>query len=132
MHFLTNEEREKWIEDYVERETAVARKRIQDAKTAMMKEQEHMENVEKGRLTTTKPEITFEEMLNDIGDSLSDLPSSNDEEDGEDEDDDEKDTGHGKLSEDDEPGWVTGTISNTVQHRMARFRQMQLSLDELT
>jgi len=25
-HFLSNEEKEKWIEDYVERETAVARK----------------------------------------------------------------------------------------------------------
>jgi len=28
-HCLWNEEREKWIEDYVERETAVARKRVQ-------------------------------------------------------------------------------------------------------
>jgi hypothetical protein len=130
-HFLSNEEREKWIEDYVERETAVARKRVQDAKTAMMQEQEHMENVEKGRSTTTKPEITFEEMLNAIGDSLSDLASSDDEEDGEDEDDDEEDTGHGKLSEDDEPGWVMGTISKTVQHRMESFAQKQLRLDEL-
>ena len=131
-HFLRNEEREKWIEDYVERQTAVARKRVQDAKTAMMQEQEHMENVEKGRSTTTKPEITFEEMLNAIGDSLSDLASSDDEEDGEDEDDDEEDTGHGKLSEDDEPGWVMGTISKTVQHRMESLRQKQLRLDELT
>jgi hypothetical protein len=47
-HFLSNEERENWIEDYLERETAVARKRVQDAKTAMMQEQEHMENGEKG------------------------------------------------------------------------------------
>ena len=131
MHFLSYEEREKCIEDYVERETAVARKRVQDAKTAMMQEQEHMENVEKGRSTTTKPEITFEEMLNAIGDSLSDLASSDDEEDGEDEDDDEEDTGHGKLSEDDEPGWVMGTISKMVQHRMESFRQKQLRLDEL-
>jgi len=115
----------------VERETAVARKRVQDAETAMMQEQEHMENVEKGRSTTTKPEITFEEMLNAIGDSLSDLASSEDEEDGEDEDDDEEDTGHGKLSEDDEPGWVMGTISKTVKHRMETFRQKQLRLDEL-
>jgi hypothetical protein len=82
----------------VERKTAVATKRVQDAKTAMMQEQEHMENVEKGRLTTTKPEITFEEMLNAIGDSLSDLASSDNEEDGEDEDVDEVDTGNGKLS----------------------------------
>jgi hypothetical protein len=131
-HFLSNEEREKWIEDFVERETAVARKRDQDAKTAMMQEQEHMENVEKGRSTTTKTEITFEEMLNAISDSLSDLASSDDEADGEDEDVEEEDTGHDKLSEDDERRWVMGTISNTVQHRMESFRQKQLRLDELT
>jgi len=131
-HFLSNEEREKLIKDYVERETAVGKKRVQDAKTAMMQEQEHMENVEKEQSTTTKPEITFQKMLNAIGDSLSDLASSDDEEDGEDEDDDGEDTGHGKLSEDDEPGWVMGTISKMVQHRMESFRKKQLRLDKLT
>jgi hypothetical protein len=96
----------------------------------MMKAQEHMGTVEKGRSTTTKPEITFEEMLNAIGDSLSDLESSEDEEDGEVEDDDEEDTGHGKLSEDDEPCWVMGTISKMVHHCMERFRQKQIRLDD--
>jgi len=57
-------------------------------------------------------------MLNAIGDSLSDLASSDDEQDGEDEEDDEEDTELGKLSDDDEPGWVMGTITKTVQHRM--------------
>ena len=38
----------------------------------------------------------------------------------------------GKLSEDDESGWVMGTISNMVQYRMERFRQNQMKLDELT
>jgi len=131
-HFVSNEEREKWIEDYVERETAVARQPVQDAETVIMQEQEHMGNVENGRSTTTKPEITFEEMLNAIGDSLSDLASSEDEEDGEDENDDEEDTGHGKLSEDDKPRWVMGTIFKTVQHRMESFRQKQMRLDQLT
>jgi hypothetical protein len=131
-HIASNEEREKWIEDYVERETAVAGKRVQDAQTAMMQEQEHMVNVEKGRSTTTKPEISFEKMLNAIGDSLSDLASSEDEEDGEDEDNDEEDTGHGKLSDNDEPGWVMGILSKTVQQRMDSFWQKQLRLDELT
>jgi len=37
-HVLSNEEKEKWIEDYVDRETAVARKQVQDAKTAIMQE----------------------------------------------------------------------------------------------
>jgi len=30
-HVLSNEQKEKWIEDYIERETAVARKRVEDA-----------------------------------------------------------------------------------------------------
>ena len=97
-----------------------------------MREQEYMGNVEKGRSTTTKPEITFDKMSNASWDSLSDLPSSEVAEDGEDGDDDEEDTGHGKLSEDDEPGWVMGTISKTVQHRMESFRQKQIRLDQLT
>ena len=36
------------------------------------------------------------------------------------------------MSEDDEPGWVMGTITKTVQQRMERFRQKQMKLDELT
>jgi len=37
-HFLTNEEKEKWIEDFVERETAVARKRVQDEERVIMQD----------------------------------------------------------------------------------------------
>jgi len=116
----------------VERETAVARKRVQDAETAIIQEQHDITNDEKVGLTTTKPERTFQEMLNAIGDSLSDLASSDDGEDGEDEDDDEEDPAAGKLSEDDEPGWVMGTISKTVQFRTECIRQKQIQLDELT
>ena len=131
-HSRSNEEKEKWIDDYVDRDNGVERKRVQHAETAIMQGQEHMRNVEKARSITTKPETTFEEMLNAIGDSLSNLASSQDEEDGEDKDDDEEDTELGKLSEDDEPGRVMGTISKTVQYRMERIRQQQMRLDELT
>jgi len=131
-HSLSNEEKENCMEDYADRETAVARKRVQDAETAIMQEQEHMMDVEKARSTTRMPETTFKEMLNTIGDSLSDLPSSDDEEDGEDVDDDEEDTELGMLSEDDEPGWVMGTLSKMVQHHMESFRQKEMRLDELT
>jgi len=105
-HFLRNEEREKWIEDFVERETAVATTQVQDAETAIMQD---MTTAENEGATPGKPETTFEEMLNAIGDSLSDLASSNDEQDGEDEEDDEEDTELDKLSDDDEPGWMMGT-----------------------
>jgi len=69
-------------------------------------------------------------MLVAIGDSLSDLASSDDGDDGEDEDDEE--TEQGKLSDDDEPGWVMGTITKTLQQRMESFRQKLMKLNELT
>jgi hypothetical protein len=37
-HFLSNEEKEKWIKDYVERETAEARKRVEDTEAAVQQE----------------------------------------------------------------------------------------------
>jgi hypothetical protein len=97
----------------------------------MMQEQQYMGNVEKGRSTTTNCEMTFEEMLNAIEVSLSNLSTSKDEADGADEDDDEEYTGHGTLSEDDKPVWVMSTISTIVQHCMESFRPKQLRLDEL-
>jgi hypothetical protein len=59
--------------------------------------------------TTGKLDTTFEEMLNAIGDSLSDFGSS-----------------------DDESFWVMGTHTKIVQHRIESFRQKQMRLDELT
>ena len=89
-----------------------------------------MMHAELAGLMSRKPEKTFKEMLVAIGDSLSDLASSDDGEDGEDEDDEE--TEKGKLTEDDEPSWVMGTITKTVQQRMERFWQQQMKLDEAT
>jgi len=89
-----------------------------------------MTHAEIAGLTSREPEKTFEEMLVAIGDSRSNLASSDDGEDGEDEDDEE--TEQGKLSNDDKPGWVMGTITKTVQQRMKSFRQKQMKLDELT
>jgi len=120
------------IEGYLERDTAVARKPVEDAETAIEQKQDDLRNAEKAGLTTTKPEPTFQEMLDAIRDSLSDLASSDDGEDMEDEDDEKDDPAGGKLGEDDEPRWVMGTISKTVQYRMERFRQKQMKLDELT
>jgi len=119
---VQNKEQDIQIEDYVDRETAVATKRDQDADTAIRRVQEDMRNAEMVGSTSKKPEITLEEILNAIGDSLSNLASSNNEEDQEDEDADEQ-TEQGRLSEDAAPGWVMGAISKTVHHSMESFRQ---------
>jgi hypothetical protein len=129
-HFLSIEDREKRLEDYCERETAGARKRVEDAEAAVQQEQDDMVHTEIAGLTSGRePEKTFEEMMVAIGDSLSDLASSDDGEDGEDE---HEETEQRRLSEDDEPGWVMGTITKTVQQGMESFRQKQMKLDELT
>jgi len=129
-HFLSNEEKEKWIEDYVERQTAGARKGVEDAEAAVQQEQDDMKHAEIAGLTSREPKKTFQEMLVAIGDNLSNLACSDHGEEGEEEDDEE--TKQGKLSEDDEPSWVMCTITKMVQQRMERFRQKQMKLDELT
>jgi hypothetical protein len=128
-HFLSNEEKEKWIEDYVERETAGARKQVEDAEAPVQQEQDDMTHAEIPGLMPREPETTVEEMMAAIGDSLSDLASSDDGEDGQDEDEEIE---LGKLSEDDEPGWVMGTISKTVQQHLESCQQKQTKFDELT
>ena len=125
-HLLSNKEKEKWIEDFVERETAVARKQFLDSETAKIQELKDVTTA------TGKPETMCKVMLNAIGESLSDLASSDNEQDGEAEEDDQVDTERGKLSDDDERGWVMGTISKTVQHAIESFRQNQMRIDELS
>ena len=129
-HFLSNEEKAKWIEDYVDRETAGARKRVDDAGAAVQQEQDDMTHAEIAGLMSREPEKAFEEMLAAIGDSLSDLASPDDGEDREDEDDEETD--QGKQSDDDKHGWVMGTITKMVQQRMESLRQKPVELDKLT
>jgi hypothetical protein len=89
-----------------------------------------MAHAEIADLMSRKPEQMFEVIPVAIGDSLSDLACSDDGEDCADEDDEQ--TELGKLSEDDERGWVMGTINKTVQQRMERFPEKQMKLHELT
>jgi len=119
-HFLNNQMKEKCIEDYVQRETAGATKRVADAEAAVQQQQDDMPHAEIAGLTSREPAKTLEEMLVAIGDNLSDLACSDDGEDGEDEDDEE--TEQGKLSDDDESSWVMGKINKMVQQRMESFR----------
>jgi len=127
-HFLSNEEKEKWIEDYIERETAGAKKRVENAEAAVQQEQEDMKHAEIAGLTNREPEKTSKEMMATVGNSLSDLASSDN---GEDAEEEEEGTVQGKLSEYDKPGCVMGTITKMVQQYLERFRQKEMKLDKL-
>jgi len=129
-HCLSNNEKEKWIEDYAQRETAGARTGVEDAEAALQQEQDDMKHAEMVGLRNRELKKKSKEMMIAIGDSLSDLASPDDGEEGEYEDDEE--TEQGKLSEDDKPGWVMGPITKTVGQHMERFWQKQMKLDELT
>ena len=122
----------KWIEDYIDRDTAVARNWVEDVETAIMQKQEDMWNAEHAGSTTRKPEKTVQEILNTIAGSLSDLASSDNEEDGEDDENHEEDTEPGKQSQDEEPGRVMDALSKTVQQHLASCRQKQMRFDQLT
>jgi hypothetical protein len=86
-YFLSSAGTEKWIEDYVESETVVARKQVHDAETTMKQKVKYMTTAESAGGITRKFEITFEEMFNAIGDSLISLATSNNREDWDDEND---------------------------------------------
>jgi len=130
MHVLNNEDKEKWIENYVETDTAVARKQVEDAEAPIKQEQEEIRNAENVGVTTSEPKNMFEEIMNAIGDGLINLASCNNEADGDVEN-------HGgtevrNLSEDDEPSWVVGTIPKMVHQPIERFRQEEMTHDNLT
>ena len=48
------------VEDYVERETAGARKRVEDAEAAVQQEQDNMVHAKITVLTSREPEKSFE------------------------------------------------------------------------
>jgi len=49
-HFLSNNEKEKWIKDYVDRNTTIVRKQVEVTETAIRQEQEDMTYAEMVRL----------------------------------------------------------------------------------
>lgn len=100
----------KSIEDNAIRPSAMARKRVEDAQKVIKQEHEVMDDAENTGLTTTGPDVTFDEMFITSRDCLRDLDWSDDDEDGDDEEDGE-DIDLGKLSTDYKPKCVMGTIS---------------------
>jgi hypothetical protein len=115
----------------VDKETTVARKRVQDTATAIMREVEDITHGEQAQFSTRKPHKMFDERLYAIGDTQSHLESSDNGENGEDEEYDEEHTEHGNLNNNDEPGWVMCKISEMVPHHMESCRQKRIRLEEL-
>jgi hypothetical protein len=76
-------------------------------------------------------EETCEEMFNAIRKGLSNAASSDNDQLGDEEEDDTH-TEVGKLSKDDEPGCMMGTISKLVLHCADRDWQKQMMPDEST
>jgi len=70
------------------------------------------------------------EMMFTIWKRLRDIVSSNDADNGKVEDDEEP--VQGQMSENDEPCWVMGTVTNAVQQRLEKYQQKELKLDKLT
>jgi len=103
--------------------------RVQDPEIAIMHGQVHMTNVETARLITPKHAITFETMLNAIGDCLKNLQSSDVTEGWEDPDVDHGKLVLGKMSEDDEPGCTMDTLSRMEQHHIDSFLRKQGRID---
>jgi hypothetical protein len=91
-----------------------------------------MRNAEKAGLTPREQEKIYGKMLNGIGDSLSDLATSDNEAEWKAEIDYKEDIALGKLSNDDEAHYVLGTIATIVQQHMKSIRQNQMRHDELT
>jgi hypothetical protein len=71
-------------------------------------------------------------MLNAIWDSLSDYAQSDNEENGDHKEDHDIDTEVSELNEDDEPGCVIGSISNTLGYHVESSQKMKVMLDQLT
>jgi len=81
-HYMSDEEKQQWIQHYVERETAGAWKWVEDAEAPITQEQDDTETAENAGLRTREPKRIFQDMMVTIEDNLSNLASSNDGEDG--------------------------------------------------
>jgi hypothetical protein len=58
-HCLSNEEKDKSIEDYIEKETSGARNRVEEAEAAVQQELDNMKHAEITRLMSREPEKRF-------------------------------------------------------------------------
>jgi hypothetical protein len=125
---MSEDQREKWIENYVERETQVARQRVEAADAAVNEDMER-EYVPGAMPSASTKKRTFEELLALVGDDLDNVvPSDDDDDDDEeepDEDEDEK-----EWADDDD--FVPGQMDKTTMAEIAAARARTSRMFELT
>jgi hypothetical protein len=128
---MSEEEKQKWIDDYVHSQTAKARERLTKAEEAVQEELA----TDIGGLASLKRKKIFDEMLKAIGESIDDVVASDDDDDDDDDDDEEgeeEEDDDALSDEEDEPGAAIGTLPKAIEARLQGFRMKRLKLDELT
>ena len=110
----------------MESEIAAARQRVAEVKAAVEREKDSVLR----RVATDTTKITFEEMLEAIGDSINNIATS-DEEDDKDKEEDGEDNVNSELSDDNKPNWIVGTINKLVQKLLDTFWTKQMKLKKL-
>jgi hypothetical protein len=134
IQFFDKEEKKQWIQEFVVKEMAAARKRVAEAEEAVERERERAEDMKLRRLAAGPTKMTFHGMMEAIGNNVEDVMTSD--EDDDDEEDDEDDTDDTKVGDDAENEYecdsVVGTINQSVQQCLVSFRAKRMKLEELT
>jgi len=112
----SNGDSEKWIEDYGERDTPVAGTNVQETEREIWEDLTDMMTAEHVGTTARKNSTRFKAIMNSIGNSMSGLKSSDNEQYREDKEDDNKDPERGKPNDHDTPGLEICSISKIGLH----------------
>jgi hypothetical protein len=130
---MSEDARRKWIDDYVERETEVARRRVEAADAAVKEDMERQYATSAQMPPAANPKKTFEELLALVGDDIDNVvPSDDDDDEEEDEEldsDEDEDIHDGSLDED---GFVPGQINKTTMAEITAARARTSRMFELT
>jgi hypothetical protein len=128
MKFMSKEGKEKSIVGFVKSETAAAGKRVAETEAAV--ERERISVLKRAAAGTTK--MTFEEMLEAIGDSVDNVATSDEEDNDEDNEEDGEDNNDAKLGNGNEPEWVVDTINQSVPAQLDLLLTKEMNFVELT
>jgi hypothetical protein len=116
---MDEEERGRWIDDYVEKETRVARQRVEAADAAVKADMEKVYDPK----TVDEPKKTFQELLALVGDDIDNVVPSDDDDDW---DDSEEDSDE-EAEEDDDARSASGDIHDFVPGQMDKTTMAEIA-----